>query len=420
MLTDTSATAGAQGGDLGQPPSTIDFITALFAHTTEPAYVCSFPNERHDETQAGERHVMTRLPKLITSFLAKWDRSGRGMFVCVATINGDKRNKQTVCESTTLFADLDFDKIDGLPNDPQAARDYVLKQLTRLKFAPSIIVWSGGGMHLYWLFKEALATQDHIERIEALLCQLADATAGDLAVCEVARVLRLPGSHNTKRGDMRPVEIIELHPDRRYHIEELEEWLSEQSPVMLRKAREFAKTAGENEADDPFLQYAHEVGYKPPIDVQQRLEQMMYMGGDDSSVHQTQLQCSASLLSRGTPKDEVVALLMNYTRRAAGSYGSRWNWKHEERNIVRICDDWLKKHPQTEKPTAKPKFESINGGKSEQQEDEQGQQQERAQAAGGAKASAGGGGRTAEDDNVVQFPQDGRKKKDVPAIVVGG
>src|SRR5437763_1691025 len=82
------------------------------------------------------------------------------------------------------------------------------------------------------------------------------ATAGDLPVCEVARVLRLPGSHNTKDGAFTEVEIIELHPERRYDFEELEEWLSEQSPVMLRKAREFAQTAGESGDDDPFLQYA--------------------------------------------------------------------------------------------------------------------------------------------------------------------
>ncbi|MHC2576003.1 hypothetical protein ACVI1J_002283 [Bradyrhizobium diazoefficiens] len=382
MLTNTSATAGAQGNTLGQLPSTFDFIKTLFAHTTETVYVCSFPNERYDETQVGERRLMTRDFAQINKFMTNWDRPGRGMFVCVATVNGDKRNKQTVRESTALFADVDFEKIDGLPDDPQAAREHVLKQLTRLKFAPSIIVWSGGGLHLYWLLKEALPTQEHVERIEADLRQLADLVAGDLPVCEVARVLRLPGSHNTKRGDMRPVEIIELHADRRYDIEELEEWLSEQSPIMLRKAREHAQPAGET---DFFAEYAKQHGIKAPIDVEARLAAMMFMGGEESSIHQTQLAVTAALLNRGMPKEDVVSVVLDATKRAAAEYGTRWNWRREERKLNGMCDTWLKKNPPDEKkkreyteavereqriaeqraerPVEKPKLTSIEGGK---------------------------------------------------------
>jgi hypothetical protein len=78
-----------------------------------------------------------------------------------------------------------------------------------------------------------MATQENIERIEAALRQLADLIAGDLPVCEVSRVLRLPGSHNTKRGEWNSVEVIELHPDRRYELDDLEEWFAEQSPIRL-------------------------------------------------------------------------------------------------------------------------------------------------------------------------------------------
>nr|WP_249815685.1 MULTISPECIES: DNA primase family protein [unclassified Bradyrhizobium] len=40
---------------------------------------------------------------------------------------------------------------------------------------------------------------------------------------------------------------------------------------------------------------------------------------------------------------------MAATRVAAGSYGVRWNWRIEERNIRRDCEGWIKKHPPEEK-----------------------------------------------------------------------
>jgi len=372
-------------------------LKTLFAHTTDPIYVCSFPNERHDETQASERHVITRMPGHVTSFIEKWDKAGRGLFFCVGTVKaGSKRNKANIVETPCLFTDLDPDKIDGAPD-----RGEMLRQVKRLKYQPSIIVWSGNGLHCYWLLKEPLPTQENIERIEAALHQLADLVAGDLPVCEVSRVLRLPGSHNSKRGEWNAVEVIELHGDRRYELDDLEEWFAEQSPIMLRKVREIGRTVSES---CPFLDYANECGYKPPIDVEQRLAQMIYMGSGESSIHETQIQCGASMLSRGTPVNEVIAILLATTRVAASDYGNRWNWRREERNIRRDCDTWIKKHPP--KATAKHALKSIEGGMAELQEQQRAQQ----------TASAGG----AAAGNVVSLPTTVKKKKDVPAVVVGG
>jgi phage/plasmid-associated DNA primase len=358
-LTHTSAPAGTQGRDASpQTISAIDFLKTLFAHTIEPIYICSFPNERHDETQAGERHVVTRVPGHITSFVEKWDKSGRGLFFGVGTVkDGTKRNKPNIVETIGLHADLDLDKIDGTPN-----REVALRQIARLKYQPSAVVWSGSGVHLYWLFKEPLSTQENLDRIEAALRQLADLVAGDLPVCEISRVMRLPGTHNTKRGEWNSVEVIELHPERRYELDDLEEWFAEQSPIMLRKAREHAMPAGKADGEiDFFAQYAREHGIKAPIDVEKRLEQMMYMGGEESSIHQTQLVVTAALLSRGNAKDDVVAYVLGYTKKAAGAYGGRWNWRREERKLHGMCDSWIKKHPPEEKK-AKPALKRIEGG----------------------------------------------------------
>jgi P4 family phage/plasmid primase-like protien len=404
-----AAAPGVQSdGAKSEVISAAEFLAALFEHTVEQVYICSFPNDRDDPQQASERHMLTRKPGEIEQFIKKWDKPGRGAFVCMGTIKlgAVRRCKETISETIGLHADIDFKNVDGLPSDPLAARDAVLKQIARLKYQPSAIVFSGGGIHAYWLFKEPMDTQakSNIDRIELALRQLADIVAGDLAVCEVARVMRLPGSHNTKDGNWTEVQVLALHPERRYELDDLEEWFAEQSPIMLRKVRERGTTVG---ARDPFLEYAKEHGYKPPIDVEARLAAMIYMGAGENSIHETQLQCGASMLSRGEPVERVVAILLAATRVAAGDYGKRWNWRIEERNIRRDCLSWIKKHPPETKVEAKPKPElkSIEGGKAEPEQ----------QAVAGNSSS-----------NVVPLQQQQQEpgvtktKKDVAALVCGG
>ena len=96
---------------------------------------------------------------------------------------------------------------------------------------------SGHGLHLYWLFKEPLLNvpRGNVEHVEAVLRQLADHVGGDLAVCEVARLMRLPGTHNTKNGEWLPVTVERLGGPR-YELDDLEEWLAESAPVLRRKA----------------------------------------------------------------------------------------------------------------------------------------------------------------------------------------
>ncbi|MCK1710988.1 MULTISPECIES: RepB family DNA primase [unclassified Bradyrhizobium] len=281
-------------GDAPRLASPVDFLKALFANTTGPVYTCSFSNERG---AGAERHVVSRHPGHVNSFMEKWDKAGRGMFFCISTQkeNTEHRRKENCKETNAGHVDIDFKGFDGLGADP---RGEVLKQLKRLKYRPSAIVFSGNGIHVYYFFKEPVDTQDNRDRLEAFYRQLADVMAGDLAVCEVSRVVRLPGSHNSKDGASTPVEIIELHPDRRYDLEELEDWLSEQSPVMLRKGREMGRTVAETHFDF-FAEYAKMQGIKPPIDVEARLNAMIYMGGGENSIHQTQIECAASMLSRG-------------------------------------------------------------------------------------------------------------------------
>ncbi|MCA1452166.1 hypothetical protein I6F35_02915 [Bradyrhizobium sp. BRP22] len=383
----------------------VTFIHALFGVSTEhPVYLCSFPNERNDDTEPPERHVATRTPSHITAFAAKWDRAKRGLFFCAGTVKaGMRRAKENIVETPGLFVDIDFKNI-------TETRDEVVRQLAKLRYPPTAVVASGGGLHCYWLFKEAFDTQSDIERIESALRQLADLVGGDLQCCEVSRVLRLPGSHNTKNDGWVEVEVIRL-TEARYELGDLEEWLAEASPVILRKDRPQAVTAGQA-ADNPYLRYAIEHGYKPSLDVEKRLNAMMFMGGGESAIHATQIAVSASLLNAGEDIDDVVRLILEATRNAAGHYGARWNWRREEKNIRRMCETWLAKHPQKPKeakPVPAPRDAGEQLGKLYQE-----QQDER------ASAASGGGAKILEFNKPAPPPSPPKPpKKELEHVVLG-
>ncbi|MBR2119352.1 MAG: hypothetical protein IJ935_11960, partial [Afipia sp.] len=317
----------------------IEFIKALFATGSEaPVYICSLANERDDPTEPPMRKVLTRDRDDIARFISKWDRPKRGLFFCVGTVApGKDRSKDSIQEIIGLHVDIDFKSVPD-------SRDEILAKLDKLRFRPSAVVSSGNGLHGYWLFKEALRLDeigraDTIDRVEQCLRQLADVVGGDTAVCEIARLMRLPGTHDTKRGAWAPV-TVSSQTDLRYELDDLEEWLGEQSPVILRKQVEGAPAA-----DNPFLAAAARLGFKPPLDVEQRLSQMFYMGVGEAGIHQTQLAVTASLLNSGQDVADVVDTVLAATQAAAGPYGARWNWRREERAIQKMCEAWLKKHP---------------------------------------------------------------------------
>lgn len=339
--------------------SGVKFITALFGATTEHAvFVQSLPNERDDVQESGPKQVITRDGSDIVRFASKWDRARRGLFFCVSTLKpgSTRREKVAVSELIGLYADIDFKSI---ATDPSR----VLSILDQCRMQPTFVVASGGGYHAYWLFREALeATEENINQVELALRQLADHLGGDYAVTEVSRLMRLPGTHNTKGGAWQEVLVVRENASARYELDDLEEWLSETSPVIHRQDKP------KREADtNPFLAAAANLGFKPAIDVEQRLSAMSFQGAGDNSIHQTQLQVSASLLSRGHDLEETVSILMDATRSAAGQYADRWNWRREERAIRNMCEAWRKKNPIPAAQTA-PRLErietpkAVNGG----------------------------------------------------------
>jgi hypothetical protein len=80
---------------------------------------------------------------------------------------------------------------------------------------PTIVVNSGRGRHLYWVFSEPyylpLAVNERTKAVKAyerLLAVLAKKLGGDLKACDLSRILRLPGSNNYKEDTILTAKII--------------------------------------------------------------------------------------------------------------------------------------------------------------------------------------------------------------------
>jgi hypothetical protein len=314
----------------------VKFLAALFKRSAAPVFVCSLANDRSATRRIPPRSVVTRDGELVERYAAKWDAPERGLFFCVATLQPgvSRRAKSNLAEIVTLHADLDSKNIAATPEEIQAALASKVPPL------PSIAVFSGHGLHLYWRLQQALsATPENIERIEVALRKVAGVFAGDPAVCECSRLMRLPGSHNTKAGEWLPVHVVSSL-DTSYSIEALEKWLSTAEPLLQRRPSE--KRTGTN----AFSELGEAQVFAAPVDIDERLAAMEFHGPDEFSVHHTQLSVSAALLTRGWPIDAVVARVLDATIAAVGRDGRSWDWEKEERDLRLMCRKWLEKHPQ--------------------------------------------------------------------------
>lgn len=92
-----------------------------------------------------------------------------------------------------------------------------------LPVQPSIVVSSGGGWHGYWLLTEPLQLDDYHRDVAKLTLKgMAIAAGSDPAVADLARIMRLPGTVNTKPGrDSRRCEVVDYLPTY-YNFKEFE------------------------------------------------------------------------------------------------------------------------------------------------------------------------------------------------------
>lgn len=105
-----------------------------------------------------------------------------------------------------------------------------LAAVQALKPAPSVIIDSGGGYHLYWLLDATWQLQTNEDRQCAADVQgrWVAFVGGDTGAKDLARVLRVPGTHNLKYEDKPTVSFIKAAFNEVYSLDYLISLLPEQ------------------------------------------------------------------------------------------------------------------------------------------------------------------------------------------------
>jgi P4 family phage/plasmid primase-like protien len=267
--------------------------------------------------KSGPRLLATRDPDELGGWLVR--NQDRDIYHGAATRapgSAPPGRLETVYRVPALWADLDR-------VEDKAA---VLELARGCYCPPSGVNDSGGGLHLWWRLVEAEAAAP--ELVE-LLKGLARVFGGDPAVCDLARIMRLPGTLNHKYNPPRPCRVL-WQSDATYQLPDIAEWLSWQRELR-------------GEPVDPWLAAAARVGVRVPLDVEEALAEMA-----PGNIHDRQLRVSASLAAHGVSEEEIVTRLMTATRLAIGEEGRRWDWRKEEAGIRRMIGG------------AKEKFQVIN------------------------------------------------------------
>jgi P4 family phage/plasmid primase-like protien len=322
------------------------FIANFFgAYTAAPIFITSLPNTDARGREGGPRETLTRDRSVIDAFVRKHDRADRGLYFSVGPIRADaepekaggsRRTKNNVADLVCLHVDID-------QKDVTASKGEIITALGAMPLPPSVIVDSGRGIHVYWLLSESLpATPENIAFVERLNILLAEILCGDRCH-DVSRLMRLPGSHNTKEGGFLPVRVVSARFEPRYELDDLETMLGELEPILTRRAGRSgtaARAVANVVEDNPFVRLGAIQGLKPPLDVQAALDTM-----NENGIHNTMLSVSASMMAKGHDVEEVVERLMPAIESANGP---RWNAalaRADERKLRGMCADFLRKYP---------------------------------------------------------------------------
>ena len=132
----------------------------------------------------------------------------------IASRKGMDGSKKGCGEICCLWVDIDFK---DFPNGHEDA----LALIRQFPLQASIVVLSGHGLHLYWLFNQPVPAS---LEIECYLKGIAKELCADPAAAEISHLMRLPGTLNRKYEDnVVAAELIQV-TDRRYSISDFEQW----------------------------------------------------------------------------------------------------------------------------------------------------------------------------------------------------
>lgn len=195
------------------------------------------------------------------------------------------------------------------------------KRLAEFGRKPSIVVRSGGGIHVYWLLKEPV-TGGAIWNVKAVNQELAAHFGADNA-SDLARILRLPGLVNPKYDPPRPVEISWWHPEHRYTLADFGQPAAA-APAPADPAPATTTPAAPGEKTPPALQASRAM---PSIDLPEescrKIGQMLSEIWFPGWRHQMSLDVAGMLAHSGVSLASAKAIISTASTKVGGDTEDR-------------------------------------------------------------------------------------------------
>lgn len=136
------------------------------------------------------------------------------LYISVNTFNNKKRKNKNVASYNAAFIDIDlYECTFNNYGNALYIKEIIQEKINNKEIpAPSRIVFTGGGLHYYWYLNNV--NEKEFKLIEkALISYFEKIDLGqgyvDKSVCDAARILRIPGSLNTKE-----IEICRVIEDK--------------------------------------------------------------------------------------------------------------------------------------------------------------------------------------------------------------
>lgn len=195
-------------------------------HKNNTGYMAFLQKENEIATQYMVEDITYNQLHNITHF--------KDLYISINSFYIPKRTTECVRQINAFWVDLDYYKI---PKYAKKTPEQMIKILRKKKLfkkiEPSFFVGSGGGLYIFYLIKDMPKQMSGIwSKVELAIAEKFKEFGADMGATDISRVLRLPGTINTKNGNVakliynsisqysweNPIESI-----KRYSFKEIQE-----------------------------------------------------------------------------------------------------------------------------------------------------------------------------------------------------
>ena len=225
---------------------TVNFFNLLYSKITAPHFAYLWTKQRGvfsfniaDETQ--RKAMAKKAVQLSNSGIDVWHSVNP---VCVQPTDGKRGDETVVSFQIACVVDIDIRSV-AHKGDPSKLAANFDEAKSFLPFTPSLLIYSGYGLHAYYIFKMPIAITDEnreeLKRRNNLLLDVIRVRANGITidgVGDLPRIMRTPGTFNYKLGtNNAPICHIVEDSGARFSPDELDERLNALIPVQTPKSQ---------------------------------------------------------------------------------------------------------------------------------------------------------------------------------------